>query len=62
MITDDSITPPGANYDMGVAIIPLGRPSQEEQVRLMEHFETVSFEDYYSDVTKVPAIEKSRYF
>ena len=62
MITDDSITPPGANYDMGVDIIPLGQPSQEEQVRLMEHFETVSFEDYYSDVTKVPAIEKSRYF
>ena len=60
MISDDSITPPGANYDMGT--IPLGQPSQEEQVRHVEHFDTVSFEEYYTDVTKVPANEKSRFF
>ena len=61
MITDDSIIPPGANYDMSVDIIPLGQPSQDEQVRLLTHFDTDSFEEYHNDVTKVPAIEKSRY-
>ena len=61
MITDDSLPSPETMADEVQESIHLRQPSQEEQHRLLDHFNPVSFEDYHNDITKVKANENSKH-
>ena len=61
MITDDCLTSPETMADEVQDTIPLRQPSQEENQRLIDHFDAVPFEEYHNDITKVKANERSRH-